>query len=285
MFTPTSTLNRSPANKSSPPTVLQQTKRQRQYSNDDEREGSCSKDPVLRILEELKASNAAIESKLDIIKKEGDLRYRELRESIEGINSSVSVMDQKLAKIDDKVENNTKEISKFQKTVNWMLQEKLVNKVEINGIKVPRSGGRDGLKEAVLTTLSSINVKVEPNEIKSVYSGRFPIKKGATEMKDVVTVEFQDLTTKARVMKDRRDAKDPKNIYLSDALTAQNRSLMGKVKDIAKDKSFSVFMRGSKINVKKNDGYSKAIECEKDLMVVKNWSPNKKRSGGSRNAQ
>lgn len=231
------------------------------------------------MLLDVKESNCVIVKKLDAIKDENDMRYRELKTEVGEISSTVKAVDQRVTLVDDKVEDNKKEISKCLKLINWMNQTKLISQVEVSGMKIPES--QCDLKEAVLNAFSSIYIKVEPNKINFAAHKKIPIKKDAKEMIDIVTVEFSDLKTKLQVMKDKKKAKESKNIYLNDALTPDNRALIGKVKAIAKKKHFFVFMRGSKIKIKKNDEIYKTIECEDDLIAVNDWSANEKRASNS----
>lgn len=63
-------------------------------------------------------------------------------------------------------------------------------------------------------------------------------------------------------MKEKRK-KATDGLFFDNALTSHNRSLMGKIKSIAKTKNFVVFLRGSKIYAKKNDKTVQVIKVRK----------------------
>lgn len=135
-------------------------------------------------------------------------------------------------------------------------------------MKLPSKSEKPNLLDMTIQMFLSLGINVCKTDIKFASSKSIPSKKGSEENIQLVIVEFIDFDTKLRVMKEKRELDTNRH----------NHSLMGKIKDVGKAKSFAVYISNSRIYAKKNDSKFKAIECENDIQVVENWESNKKRA-------
>lgn len=88
-------------------------------------------------------------------------------------------------------------------------------------------------------------------------------------------MDFKDFGTKIRVMKEKRDSKINNGIFFDNCLTPTNRSMMGNVIKISKEKNFKTYMSNNRIHVKKSDNKVQTVETASDLKIIEAWSPNK----------
>lgn len=197
------------------------------------------------------------------------MRYQELKDELSEVKSF----------FDAKTKEHDERFAQYDKVSNWRDQKELQNRIEISGMKLSPKSANSNVKDSVLELFKTHNIKIEAGDVKFASSKSFPTKKGASELKQVVIVEFNDFDAKLRAMQAKR--KLPDGLFFDNSLTAHNRQLMGKVRKIARAKNFAVYLRGSKIYARKDERNIQVIECEEDINVVSQWSTNKQQSAGS----
>lgn len=185
------------------------------------------------------------------------------------VNIRMDGIDEKIEIISQKTDNNTK-------LINWMQQERLQNKMEIDGLKIQGTIDRSTIKETTVKLLYDMGIKVDFSEIKSTQIKHVSISKTVKTTKPIIVVEFENLDAKIRVMRHKKSLKGHPGIFFDNCLTPLNRSLMGKLKKITKPKNFSVYIQNNKIYAKKSKELFHAIECEEDLETVAAWPANVK---------
>lgn len=183
------------------------------------------------------------------------------------LKTRMDEVDDKVNVVDVKVNNNSK-------LINWLQQERLQNKMEIDGLKFSSSINKSDVKDNTVKFLQDVGIKVDNSDIKSAHMKYVSISKTDKTTKPIVVVEFDNLDAKIRVMQAKRSTNACPGVFFDNCLTPLNRSLMGKLKKVTKPKNFAVYIRNNKIYAKKNDELFKAIECEEDIDTVAEWPGN-----------
>lgn len=189
----------------------------------------------------------------------GDLEKR--------LNVKIDEIEGKIESVNVKADNNSK-------LINWMQQEKLQNKMEIDGLKIDGSVNKSEVKAATLKFLHDLGLKVNSDEIKAAQMIHVSISKTDRTTKPIIVVEFESLDVKIRVMRDKKLKKEQSGVFFDNCLTPVNRSLMGKLKKITKPKNFTVYIRNNRIFAKKSSVLFRPVECEEDIDVVATWPAN-----------
>lgn len=172
------------------------------------------------------------------------------------------------------IKNNTDSTLTCQKSLNMILQKELQNRIEISGLIVQQPTDQQGIISTAIQMFGSFNIQIAPVDIRFAAVKYIPISKGNKSLKPIVILEFTELSTKIRVLQEKRKVKDHRNIFFDYALTPANRSLMAKAKKIAKVKHLKVYLNANKIFVRKDASTVQAIECDADLEVINNWQVN-----------
>jgi len=210
-----------------------------------------------------------------------------LDEKLGMLNNNIEEIDAKVSKLEESVNRHDKKLDQQGKIVNRLLQEKLRNKMEINGATISQVNDRNKTKEEVIKIFGKCKIRVETASINKVYvkSVKPDDSTNEAQKKPIITVEFNDFETKIRVMKEKRKSNIRNGIYFNDSLTPTNRFLIGKARKIAKEKNFLMYMSNNRINVKKSDTRIKWIEDEADLNEIQGWTPNVRRESKNDNSQ
>lgn len=198
---------------------------------------------------------------------------------LDGLNENIVSINQEIHTVKKSTSDNAEQINANKKTINYLQQEKLQNLMEIHGACIDSTLSKNDLKTEVKRIIESFQIKIDTNKIKSASVMNIGAAHNSTQQpKKIVIVEFTDIETKIRVMKEKRKMKEHLNIYFNHRLTSDNRKLMAKAKKLASEKNFKCFMNYNKIYLKKSDEARKIIECDSDIQEAYNWSPNPKSS-------
>lgn len=127
-----------------------------------------AEDPsVKEMFYQLLESNGEIKKTLEEIKCENDLRYRELKDEILDVKSSLEA----------KTEEQEKKLSLFEKKLNWKEQKELLNRMEISRIKLPPKNENPDVMKCVLQLLNSMDIEVGTCDINFASSTFFLLRK------------------------------------------------------------------------------------------------------------
>lgn len=239
------------------------------------------------VMNYMKNMNATISNDIKGVKNEvasitsqiNDLKadlISQLNHKYNELNGEISSMKRKLEVTDSKTDKNNKIALQNQKLINVMQQEKMINKMEICGTAIDKNIKADVLKAEVIKVIQSFKVNVKEEEIKyaTIKNVNTKDKAGVQHEKSIISVEFDSLLTKVRVMLEKRQSKIHNNVFFDHALTARNRYLMSLTRKVAKDGNFTVMVKNNKVCIKKNEKMIKFIESEDDLNEPKTWEPN-----------
>lgn len=199
-----------------------------------------------------------------------------LETKFQKINTDLGTMNDKLESVENKVNENIDQTSLNKYAIKALQQDKLLNKIDINGANIPDDKNGMELKMEVTKMINSFGININANDVAAASTRQFNFKdkSGKAIQKQSVRVEFTNFDTKSRVMKEKMKIKDHKGIFFNNALTSHNGYLMPKVKKITKDKNVKVFIKEGKINVGKSDGSRKIVDSEADLPDIKQWIMN-----------
>jgi hypothetical protein len=203
-------------------------------------------------------------------------------EKIDSIKDLMNVTEQKLKTMDAKIDTNEKRIENNEKAMNFMMQEKLMNRMEISGFKSNSGNDKNMLRDEVVELLKSHNINIGSDDINFVFTKTINMNKnGIPESKSLIIVDFKEFGTKVSVMKEKRSSTKTNGVYFDNCLTPTNRSLMGSVKKIAKEKKFKTYISNNRIHAKKSENKVQTVEAASDLKIVESWSPNKEAATSS----
>lgn len=212
-------------------------------------------------LKEMRNDHSQFENKLDA--------------KMDMLSNKMNMADEKLASMDKKIDRNEKRIDNGERAMNYLMQEKLMNRMEITGYESKSGKDKNSLLQEVIGVIREHNIQIENEDINYVYTRSININKnGSVVQASLIVVDFKDLQTKIRVLKEKRNCKSKKGIFFDNCYTPANRSLMGKVKKTAKEKNFKVYLNNNRIHVKKSDSQIQTVEIESDLNIIESWPPN-----------
>ncbi|KAL7044290.1 hypothetical protein ACKWTF_001868 [Chironomus riparius] len=213
-------------------------------------------------LKEMRNGQCQFENKLD--------------EKMDMLNNKMNMADEKLVAMDQKININEKRIDNGERAVNYLMQEKLMNRMEITGYESNSRNDKNTLLQEVIGIMRNHNIQFEADEINYVYKRTInKNKNGKVVQAPLIVVDFKNFETKVRVLKEKRSSNIKNGIFFDNCYTAANRSLMGKVKKTARDKNFKVYLNNNRIHVKKSDNQIHTVEVESDLNIIESWPPNK----------
>lgn len=221
---------------------------------------------------------------------------RDLREDIKICKTSVAGFAEHIGVIEKRLEvleNAGTYIAELQSTIDTLenelndtKQETLVNDVEIVGI--PEKDG-ESLEHVVGLLALKLGTTLDESEIVGIYRTgprRAVVSGGSPARPRPIAVRLSRATVKQRLMraaKVRRNIKTtdlslagtPSSIYINDRLTATNRKLLGKAREVARERSWKyVWPSHGKIFARKFDK-EKAyhLRNEKDIFRVFGGAP------------
>lgn len=195
---------------------------------------------------------------------------------MDSFNEKMKATDEKLVTINEKIDKNADKVDNHERTLNYLMQEKLSNKMEISGYKCKSTNDKTLLLEEIVGIFNTYNIQIERDDIDYAYTRTVnKNSNGKATPTPIIIVQFKDLGTKIRVLKEKREQKMNDGIFFDHCFTAANRSLMGKVKKIAREKKFSTYLSNNRIHVKKSDNQIQTVEIMSDVNIIDAWSPNK----------
>lgn len=220
----------------------------------------------------------------DLIYENGKKHMDKLDEVKASLKSDMATMKDELnANIDKCQQNIDKKIDLVERKadqglrvalenrkmcINMMKQARLDCCMDISGLKY--TDDRTDLKELALNTIKSFNIKIEEADIKKVTSVAFkkPNTNTNTNTK-ILTVTFDDIDTKIRVMREKNKIKETKDIYFNITLTPENGYCFRKAKFITKGTTLKPKFYDGAVHVCAGEGIDMIIQNDENLMELK----------------
>lgn len=189
-----------------------------------------------------------------------------VKTDIDKVKTNMNVINEKLNAVEEKVNSTSVLTNQNSITINSMLQSRLENCMEISGCDPIVIESSTDLKSLAINIISSFGIPLKKEEISRVSRRTYAVNKGNDQIShNILMVNFNDFNKKLDVMKKKSAIKESRGIYFNIALTATNRFLMMKAKQIARTKTLKTFFSGGKIRVEKMDKTELIINDEQDL--------------------
>lgn len=243
---------------------------------DDNNETGISLHDIMR---EIKSSEAAREKEANAIRNDiATLRsdvtsqINNIQNSVELVTKKVEDLSNKVTEVDARVDVVAKIASENRKMVSSYKQDKLEKFMEIDGVKNEIFNTSIDCKNLAIDIMKSFNISVHSDEIEHAFKKEIKLKKqiDGSDKKNILMVIFKSLNSKIRVMKAKRDLKTESSIYFNQALTASNRNLIFKAKNIVGKKLKVYFARGC-VRVQKKDKSEITVDDETKLYDVQEY--------------
>lgn len=205
--------------------------------------------------------------KLDDMKVNFGNEMLQLKSEInENFDKSVHRLDNKIEQIDIKADKGIRLAMENRKTcINFMKQARIENCMDISGLNFTE--GNIDLRTLAINTIRSFNIKIDEVEIKKVKS--VDIQKSNTITNKLLTVTFDDVDTKARVMREKNKIKSNSGVFFNNTLTPSNGYFMRKAKFITKGTELKPILFDGAVHVKIQERNTIMIQSEDDLIELK----------------
>lgn len=232
--------------------------KKRRRHNDENEEMQKTNNEIFEFMQTMHKSLINIDTKMDA-------RMKKIETNVINIKEDIKTLD-------EKVEIGNKRLDANEKNMNWILQERLQTKMEIDGVNIPEITTREDSIQKTTEILKALKIEVDAKAIKMAYSREIKMRNGNS--KKILIVEFQDVESKINVMKQKLFNKNRDGVYFNHCLTSNNRTLMMKTRKIAAEKKFKYFLQNNRILVKKSESIRKYVEDEDDLKLISEWTEN-----------
>lgn len=219
-----------------------------------------------------KSESKAIRDDIASMRQEVSSQIDEIKGSIKNVELRVNDLSTKVEGIDAKVNGAEKTVNENRKLINMLKQDKLEKTMEIDGIKNEEFEKSNDLKKMAMDVIKSFGINIENSEIEHAYKREISVKKqqNGSDKKNILIVIFSNLSTKIRVMKEKRSKGNQSKIYFNAAITPVNRTLLFKAKQVVDGKLKVYFARGA-VRVLKKDKKEILIDDESKLDELKNY--------------
>lgn len=209
-----------------------------------------------------------------------------IKPELQDIKSSIDFVDRKISALSDKIVSMEKDIQSLQKTKNDVEylqlrvqaleshikdneQRSRLNNIEIKGVPISNS---ENLFEIIAKIGSRLKCPLPKEQIN--YIARVPMRNDKNNKTIVVAVhsryvkdDFVAAAKKCTTTAADLGMQGTARIFVNDHLTLENKVLLNKTKELAKDRGFAfTWVKGCKIFVRKNPGSPVlTIRAESDL--------------------
>jgi hypothetical protein len=212
----------------------------------------------------------------------------EIKAALTGIHKQIKTMDSNVAKIESNLKETNARMERVEETANegvrmatqnrkllgnMIKQGKLENLMEISGIPSEDFAKHSGPKEVAISVFRSLQIQVDPDDIRRAIRKDITIKKpnGDNRKVPILIVTFSDFEKKAQVMAKKKNLGPSSKIYFNLALTPLNGFLTRRAKAITKGKNLHVHFGDEAVRVKKADGSDFIIHDEADLKALQTY--------------
>lgn len=228
--------------------------------------------------------------KLDEVKT--SIKY-DMASMKEELNANIDKCQQNIDKKIDLVEKKADQglriaLESRKMCINMLKQARLDCCMDISGLKF--ADDNNDSKKLALNTIRSFNIRIEEADIKKVTS--FVIKKPNSSTNKILTVTFDDIETKLRVMREKSKIKDSKGVFFNITLTPENGYYLRKAKYITKGTTLKPKFFDGGVHVQTANGTDLIVQSEENLTELANMveelsrdaAQNIPQSSGSSNA-
>ncbi|KAL7016115.1 hypothetical protein ACKWTF_009849 [Chironomus riparius] len=179
--------------------------------------------------------------------------------SLQNINNKIDI-------VEEKADQSLRIAMESQKLcVNYMKQARLDCCMDISGLLF--NDVNTDLKLLAVNTIRSFKIKVDDADIKKVTATE--IKKPMS--KTILTVTFDDVETKMRIMREKSKIKINNGIFFNYTLTPSNGYYLRKAKYITKAYNIRPNFYDGAVHVKIPNGNSLIIQSEENLKELKKF--------------
>lgn len=186
----------------------------------------------------------------------------------ENLQSSLQKINKKIDIVEGKADQSLQIAMESQKfCINMMKQSRLENCMDITGLNFNEE--ETDLKTIALNIIKSFNIQINDNDIKKVTSHEFKKSNNNNITNKILTVMFNEIDTKIRVMHQKNKIKDNRGIFFSITLTPANGYYMRKSKYITKGTNIKPMFYDGAVHVKIREGNIMVIQSEDNLVTLK----------------
>lgn len=207
--------------------------------------------------------------KLDNLNSNMSIEIANLKTELkENFDTSLKKIDKKIDLVEMKADQGLRMATENRKLcINFMKQSRLDCCMDISGLKFEEK--TNDLKKLAYETIKSFKINVEEMDIKKVSS--VLIKKPNSNTNKLLTVTFEDMDTKIRILREKTKIKDARGIFFSPTLTPENGYFMRKAKYITKGTNIKPSFHDGAVHVKINEKNVMIINDEENLNELKNY--------------
>jgi hypothetical protein len=205
--------------------------------------------------------------------KERLMIKEELTNEIRYLNEKIVAIESNVSRIDKKVDAVTLLAEQNRKLINNLCQDKIDKCMEIDGIQRAVIEECQDLKKLALDTIASFKIEIAEVDINRVSKKiiNYKDKDGNSNTKSILMVHFNEFDKKLKVMKEKRAVKENRKIYFNASLTATNRTLMKKAKNLISNKNLKIFFKNGKVHIEKRNKELMAIENDDDMLNLEQY--------------
>lgn len=184
----------------------------------------------------------------------------------ENLDKSLQNIDKKIDLVEMKADQGLRMALDNRKLcINMMKQIRLDCCMDISGLKLAE--GNTDLKKLALNAIKSFKIKIEEADIKKVTSKE--IKRPNLNSTNILTVTFDDVDTKIRVMREKNKIRETNGIFFNSTLTSENGYFLRKAKYMTKGSDFKPKFYDGAVHVQITEGNVLIIQNEENLMELK----------------
>jgi seryl-tRNA synthetase len=207
------------------------------------------RDMMMQNQEELRQMNANTNTKLDELSSD--------------VTSKLDAVASRVGSLESTVTKTTDDIAQMQQRLNDLEQEKLASHMEISGVVAqPVDANKADIKNYAAQLIRSFKVQFDIASIVNAFVLNL------RDDKRKIVVEFSSVSVKNSVMKQKREAKDPRKIYFDHRMTPAVRDIFLRARRVAKEKGGRVFLYGSRVFYGKDNNTKVCIASLDDLSKI-----------------
>lgn len=182
------------------------------------------------------------------------------------LDGSLQNVNKKIDMVEKKTDLSLQMAIESQKLcVNYMKQARLDCCMDISGLKF--NDDNLDLKTLAFNTIRSFKININETDIKKVTT--FDIKKTNSLTNKILTVKFDDVDTKLRVLREKNKIKANNGVFFNATLTPSNGYYMRKAKYLTKGSKIKPKFYDGAVHVKIPNGNIMLIQSEDNLEELK----------------
>jgi hypothetical protein len=184
----------------------------------------------------------------------------------ENFEKSLQNTDRKIDLVEKKADLGLRLAMDNQKMcINFMKQARLECCMDISGLKFNENNA--DLKDITLNTIKLFKININEGDIKKVTL--YEVKKPNLNANKILTVTFEDVETKWRVMREKNKIKESNGIFFNATLTPANGYFMRKARYLTKGFAIKPKFYDGAVHVTISEGNTIMIQSEESLSELK----------------